>query len=128
MKSHLVMLIIDIILLYGVNKKKMIDIVLYLYIILDKPRTIDKKLAITKTEGFLDLLAGGRGGGLERIWSRDNGTYFKAVYRWNNDSEPNKPFIDPKTGEITNWNLKNESNSNTNNKKTKIFQKTIFIN
>ncbi|MFW4371104.1 MAG: hypothetical protein EHV01_004070 [Spiroplasma sp. hy2] len=78
----------------------MIDIVLYLYIILDKPRTIDKKLAITKTEGFLDLLAGGRGGGLERIWSRDNGTYFKAFYRWNlNRNIPNLT-VDSKTGEI----------------------------
>ncbi|MBW3059572.1 MAG: hypothetical protein CXB60_11230 [Spiroplasma poulsonii] len=82
----------------------------------DKARTIDKLLAITKAEEFLDLFAGGRGGGMERVWSRDNGTYFKAVYRWNNDSEPNKPFINPKTGEITNWNLKNESSSNTNNK------------
>ncbi|WP_310622648.1 hypothetical protein [Spiroplasma citri] len=42
-------------------------------------------------------------------WKNDNGTYFKSVYRWNNDSEPNTPFISPKTGQITDWNLKQQS-------------------
>ncbi len=41
--------------------------------------------------------------------------YFKSVYRWNNDSEPNTPFILPKTGQITDWNLKNQINVNDNN-------------
>ncbi len=60
--------------------------------------------------------------------------YFKSVYRWNNDSEPNTPFILPKTGQITDWNLKNQINVNDNNEiknkllKTKIYQKTLFIN
>ncbi len=38
--------------------------------------------------------------------------YFKSVYRWNNDSEPNTPIIDSKTGQITDWNLKNQNNIN----------------
>ncbi|MBW3057993.1 MAG: hypothetical protein CXB60_02250 [Spiroplasma poulsonii] len=33
----------------------------------DKARTIDKLLAITKAEEFLDLFAGGRGGGMEEF-------------------------------------------------------------
>ncbi|WP_353487114.1 hypothetical protein, partial [Spiroplasma phoeniceum] len=40
--------------------------------------------------------------------------YFKSVYRWNNESEPNTPFISPKTGQITDWNLKNQNNINNN--------------
>ncbi len=40
--------------------------------------------------------------------------YFKSVYRWNNDSEPNLPFISPKTGQITDWNLKQQVNINNN--------------
>ncbi|AXF96284.1 DUF3688 family protein [Spiroplasma phoeniceum] len=47
-------------------------------------------------------------------WKNDNGTYIKSVYRWNNDSEPNTPIIDPKTGQITDWNLKNQNNINKN--------------
>nr|CAK99147.1 hypothetical protein with plectrovirus orf 1 domain n-terminal truncated [Spiroplasma citri] len=43
------------------------------------------------------------------LWKNDNGTYIKSVYRWNNDSEPNTPFISPKTGQITDWNLKQQS-------------------
>ncbi|MBW3059283.1 hypothetical protein D6D54_07620 [Spiroplasma poulsonii] len=66
----------------------------------DKARTIDKLLAITKAEEFLDLFAGGRGGGMERVWSRDNGTYFKAVYRWNLNTNIPNLTVDYKTGEI----------------------------
>ncbi|WP_338989960.1 hypothetical protein [Spiroplasma endosymbiont of Seladonia tumulorum] len=45
-------------------------------------------------------------------WNKDNGTYFKSVYHWNNNSEPNAPIIDKKTGQITNWNLKKQNNNN----------------
>ncbi len=37
------------------------------------------------------------------------------VYRWNKDSEPNTPFISPKTGQITDWNLKQQNNIKNNN-------------
>ncbi|APE74297.1 DUF3688 family protein [Spiroplasma citri] len=48
-------------------------------------------------------------------WKDDTkNNYFKAVYRWNNNSEPNTPIIDPKTGQITNWNLKQQININNN--------------
>ncbi len=40
--------------------------------------------------------------------------YFKSVYRWNNNSEHNTPFISPKTGQITDWNLKQQTNVNNN--------------
>ncbi|WP_338989626.1 hypothetical protein [Spiroplasma endosymbiont of Seladonia tumulorum] len=40
--------------------------------------------------------------------------YFKSVYRWNNDIEPNLPFISFKTGQITDWNLKQQVNINNN--------------
>ncbi len=49
-----------------------------------------------------------------RQWDRNDGSYFKAVYRWNDNSEPNKPFISPQTGEITDWNLKQQSKVNNN--------------
>ncbi|GAA6238024.1 MAG: hypothetical protein SPLM_01470, partial [Spiroplasma phoeniceum] len=55
----------------------------------------------------------------EFFWENDDGTYFKSVYCWNNDSEPNTPFISPKTGQITDWNLKQQVNIN-NNKDNKI--------
>ncbi|GAA6238942.1 MAG: hypothetical protein SPLM_10590 [Spiroplasma phoeniceum] len=45
-------------------------------------------------------------------------TYFK-VYRWYGTNEPNTPFISPKTGQITDWNLKQQVNIN-NNKDNKI--------
>ncbi|RUO86188.1 hypothetical protein [Spiroplasma endosymbiont of Megaselia nigra] len=47
-------------------------------------------------------------------WRLVNKEKIKAVYRWNNDSEPDTPIIDPKTGQITNWNLKLENNINSN--------------
>ncbi|WP_353487268.1 lipoprotein, partial [Spiroplasma phoeniceum] len=49
-----------------------------------------------------------------KYWGSDDGTRFKSVYRWNNESEPNTPFISPKTGQITDWNLKQQNNFNTN--------------
>ncbi|MBH8623345.1 adhesin [Spiroplasma sp. hyd1] len=70
----------------------------------DKSRTIEKTLALTNLRGFLDLFAGGVGGGLERVWSNDNGTYFKSVYCWNGNDKPIMPIINTSTGEITNWN------------------------
>nr|CAK98943.1 hypothetical protein with plectrovirus orf 1 domain [Spiroplasma citri] len=60
-----------------------------------------RDLYITKESGFIKYLS---------VWKNDDGTYFKAVYRWNNDSEPNTPFISPKTGQITDWNLKQQNN------------------
>ncbi|RUO86030.1 hypothetical protein [Spiroplasma endosymbiont of Megaselia nigra] len=47
-----------------------------------------------------------------RIWP--NNDYFKAVYRWNNNSGPNTPIIDPITGQIIDWNLKQQNNNNEN--------------
>ncbi|WP_426606008.1 adhesin [Spiroplasma endosymbiont of Glossina fuscipes fuscipes] len=70
----------------------------------DKSRTIEKTLALTNLKGFLDLFAGGKGGGLERVWSNDNGTYFKSVFCWDGNDKPIMPIINASTGEITNWN------------------------
>ncbi|WP_338954653.1 hypothetical protein [Spiroplasma endosymbiont of Polydrusus cervinus] len=48
---------------------------------------------------------------LIKRWEDDNKQeYFKSLYRWNNDSEPNTPFISPKTGRITELNLKEKNN------------------
>ncbi|WP_338990037.1 lipoprotein [Spiroplasma endosymbiont of Seladonia tumulorum] len=33
-------------------------------------------------------------------WITDNGTYFKAVYRWDNNNDPNTPIINSNTGQI----------------------------
>ncbi|WP_253301048.1 hypothetical protein, partial [Spiroplasma endosymbiont of Phyllotreta cruciferae] len=61
-------------------------------------------------------------------WNKDDGTYFKSVYRWNNDSEPNTPIISPQTGQITDWNLKNKVNIiNKNNNEIKISVKNKDI-
>ncbi|RUO86159.1 hypothetical protein D9R21_04720, partial [Spiroplasma endosymbiont of Megaselia nigra] len=43
----------------------------------------------------------------------DSDSYFK-VYRWDGTNEPNTPFISPKTGQITDWNLKQQRNVNNN--------------
>ncbi|QIA66976.1 hypothetical protein [Spiroplasma citri] len=59
-----------------------------------------KDLYISNNSGFIKYVSN---------WQRDDGTYFKSVYRWNNNSEPNTPFISPKTGQITDWNLKQQS-------------------
>ncbi|RUO85861.1 DUF3688 domain-containing protein, partial [Spiroplasma endosymbiont of Megaselia nigra] len=48
-------------------------------------------------------------------WKNDTNNHFKSVYRWINDSKPNIPVIDSKTGQITDWNLKNQNNINNNN-------------
>ncbi|UZQ30628.1 MAG: hypothetical protein OHM56_03605 [Spiroplasma phoeniceum] len=53
-------------------------------------------------------------------WTDDNGSCFKSVYCWNNDSKPNTPFILPKTGQITDWNLKNQRNIENNDNKIKV--------
>ncbi|GAA6238305.1 MAG: hypothetical protein SPLM_04260, partial [Spiroplasma phoeniceum] len=60
-------------------------------------------------------------------WHADDGSYFKSVYRWNNDSEPNLPFISPKTGQITDWNLKNQNNINNNDDEIKVTVKNKDI-
>ncbi|WP_338992860.1 hypothetical protein [Spiroplasma endosymbiont of Seladonia tumulorum] len=48
--------------------------------------------------------------------------YFKSVYLWNKNNYPNTPIIDPKTGQITDWNLKQQSigekNKDNNNNVT----------
>ncbi len=62
-------------------------------------------LYITNDSGFVKYVT---------HWTDDNGSYFKSVYRWNNDGEPNTPFILPKTGQITDWNLKQQNNINCN--------------
>ncbi|WP_338991875.1 hypothetical protein [Spiroplasma endosymbiont of Seladonia tumulorum] len=43
--------------------------------------------------------------GFTHLWVK-NDNYFKFVYCWNDDKEPNTPFISPKTGQIIDWNLK----------------------
>ncbi len=60
-------------------------------------------------------------------WNKDNGTYFKSVYRWNSHNEPNLPIIDLKTGQITDWNLKNKNNINNNDDKIKVAVKNKDI-
>ncbi|WP_257986861.1 DUF3688 family protein [Spiroplasma melliferum] len=37
-------------------------------------------------------------------WNKDNGTYFKSVYRWNGVNKPITPKID-NNGNIINWNI-----------------------
>ncbi len=64
-----------------------------------------RDLYITNDSGFVKYVT---------HWTDDNGSYFKSVYRWNNDGEPNTPFILPKTGQITDWNLKQQNNINCN--------------
>ncbi|RUO85931.1 DUF3688 family protein, partial [Spiroplasma endosymbiont of Megaselia nigra] len=55
--------------------------------------------------------------------------YFKSVYRWNNNSEPNTPIIDEKNGQITDWNLKNQNTINNNDEiKVTIKNKDISEN
>ncbi|WP_310612893.1 hypothetical protein [Spiroplasma citri] len=62
-----------------------------------------------------DLYIKNKSGIRYESWKDDTkNNYFKAVYRWNNNSEPNTPIIDPKTGQITNWNLKQQSKVNNN--------------
>ncbi|MFJ1521937.1 hypothetical protein [Spiroplasma sp. ald] len=62
-------------------------------------------------------------------WHADDGSYFKSVYRWNDNSEPNTPFISPKTGQITDWNLKQQTNINNDNEiKVTIKNKDISEN
>ncbi|MBW1242052.1 MAG: DUF3688 domain-containing protein [Spiroplasma poulsonii] len=60
-------------------------------------------------------------------WNKDNGTYFKSVYRWNSQNEPNLPIIDLKTGQITDWNLKNKNNISNNDDKIKVAVKNKDI-
>ncbi|WP_186823460.1 hypothetical protein [Spiroplasma phoeniceum] len=65
-----------------------------------------KDLYISNNSGFIKYVSN---------WQRDDGTYFKALYRWNLDTnEPNTPFISPKTGQIIDWNLKQQNNNNKN--------------
>ncbi len=42
-------------------------------------------------------------------WKNDMSNYFKLVYRWDGNGEQNTPIINPKTGQITNLNLKNQN-------------------
>ncbi len=60
-----------------------------------------KDLYITNQSGFIKYVSN---------WKKDEGTYFKAIYRWDGINEPNTPFISPKTGQITDWNLKQQNN------------------
>ncbi len=53
---------------------------------------------------------------IEHIDEKKAGDYFKFVYRWNVFGEPNKPFINPKTGQITDLNLKQQNNINNDDK------------
>ncbi len=46
---------------------------------------------------------------------KDDEIKIKGSDRWNKDSEPNTPFISPKTGQITDWNLKQQNNIKNNN-------------
>ncbi|RUO85896.1 hypothetical protein D9R21_06170, partial [Spiroplasma endosymbiont of Megaselia nigra] len=59
-------------------------------------------------------------------WDKSN-NYFKVVYRWNSNSEPNTPFISPKTGQITDWNLKNQNNIKNNDDEIKVTVKNKDI-
>ncbi|RUO86553.1 hypothetical protein [Spiroplasma endosymbiont of Megaselia nigra] len=49
-------------------------------------------------------------------WNIESLNYFKSVYRWNYDDEPNIPIIDTKNGKITDWNLKQQNNIDNDNK------------
>ncbi len=64
-----------------------------------------RDLYITNDSGFIKYVT---------HWTNNNGFYFKSVYRWNNDIAPNTPFISPKTGQITDLNLKQQNNINNN--------------
>ncbi|UZQ29105.1 MAG: hypothetical protein OHM56_07680 [Spiroplasma phoeniceum] len=69
-------------------------------------------------------------GGLTiKNWSEDiNDDCFKSVYRWKKEGEPNIPIIDPKTGQITDWNLKKENTTNNNKIKANVKNKDISEN
>ncbi|QIA67759.1 DUF3688 domain-containing protein [Spiroplasma citri] len=59
----------------------------------------------------------------EHIWRENSGiNYFKAVYRWNVVGEPNTPIIDLQTGQITDWNLKQQSIIKNNKNNNVIFK------
>ncbi|WP_338989708.1 hypothetical protein [Spiroplasma endosymbiont of Seladonia tumulorum] len=74
------------------------------------------KLIFKEYSPFYDftLLIRGERGDTDHTWKDDNGTYFKFLYRWEGTGEPNTPFISPKTGQITDWNLKQQNNINSN--------------
>ncbi|WP_253301270.1 hypothetical protein [Spiroplasma endosymbiont of Phyllotreta cruciferae] len=74
------------------------------------------KLIFKEYSPFYDftLLIRGERGDVDHTWKNDNGTYFKFLYRWDGTNEPNTPFISPKTGQITDWNLKQQNNINSN--------------
>ncbi|WP_374697008.1 hypothetical protein [Spiroplasma endosymbiont of Polydrusus formosus] len=59
-------------------------------------------------------------------WDRSD-DYFKSVYLWNNDSEPNTPFISPKIEQIIDWNLKNQNNINNDDNEIKVTVKNKDI-
>ncbi|UZQ29159.1 MAG: hypothetical protein OHM56_08005 [Spiroplasma phoeniceum] len=52
------------------------------------------KLIFKEYSPFYDfkLLIRGERGDADHTSKKDDGTHFKAVYRWNNDSEPNIDF------------------------------------
>nr|CAK99654.1 hypothetical lipoprotein transmembrane [Spiroplasma citri] len=79
-------------------------------IILDIDNDFNIKLG--KTELFIngyssgnDLCLQTRPGSAISIASfqKDNGTYFKSIYRWDGVGEPEIPIINKNTGEITDW-------------------------
>ncbi|KAF0851803.1 hypothetical protein [Spiroplasma poulsonii] len=52
---------------------------------------------------------------------------FKTIYRWNGIDEPLKPQINPNTGQITDWNLKQQNNINNDDNEIKINSKNKDI-
>nr|CAK99138.1 hypothetical protein with plectrovirus orf 1 domain [Spiroplasma citri] len=80
------------------------------------------KLIFKEYSPFYDftLLIRGERGDADHTWKDDNGTYFKFLYRWDGANEPNTPFISPKTGQITDWNLKQQSKAKNKDNEIKV--------
>ncbi|KAI92022.1 DUF3688 family protein [Spiroplasma melliferum] len=55
---------------------------------------VGDNLFINKPRSIRDIIS----------WNKDNGTYFKSVYRWNGVNKPITPKID-NNGNIINWNI-----------------------
>ncbi len=80
-----------------------------------KPYYIDLFLWVFETKEQDLLIDDQSEGKWKRIfWRENNGQNFKTVYRWNSEGEPLKPLIDSSTGQIIEWNLKQQTNVNNN--------------
>ncbi|RUO85840.1 hypothetical protein [Spiroplasma endosymbiont of Megaselia nigra] len=66
---------------------------------------------------------------MEYVWGKTKKyeNYIKSVYRWDTIDEPQIPEIEPETGSIIKWNLKNQNNINNNDDEIKVTVKNNEI-